>query len=362
MGSEYKSKCFLSGSLVFEDNDELLYKLLTFGDENSSNIDYKKSNLIKTHLSSDYIEVYKRNSTVTLEKHDKNNNNFLKFELIYDQPLENLCQSFQTYTDYQKIIDKDGHKAPKKSILYYRFYYNNKKYIFLKLLPKEYIIEQPQDGGNLNKKQRRRQREKEHKQKLKELALAQEQLLNKIENLRDEQQNSKTNQENYEIIERQNEKMEELKQLELIKQQTILEQEKLEDLQDLEQTYEEERGIFAKRDEKPKMKTITTYIYDNGVPIYDKYDNHRSFDVEVIDYTYKNDDYKFYLRFTYPGTRERNEVDNEINNYNLHLRTGNEFFIPEIITKIFINKSNDVNKTIDQIDYIVKQRKSQGLL
>jgi hypothetical protein len=36
--------------------------------------------------------------------------------------------------------------------------------------------------------------------------------------------------------------------------------------------------------------------------------------------------------------------------------------MPEIITKIFINKSNDVNKTVDQIDYIVKQRQEKGLL
>ena len=129
----YHNQCFFEGTLVFEDKNNKLYNFLTYGiisDNNSCLEDPKIAE--ETYSVQNYMDVYKKYPKV--ESSDKcfvqgleqslrgcKSNKCLILEIIFDEDLNYLC-------DQQ---DKES----KKSCIYYKFKYENKQYIFLKLLP-----------------------------------------------------------------------------------------------------------------------------------------------------------------------------------------------------------------------------------
>ena len=129
----YHKQCFFEGTIVFEDKNNKLYNFLTYGiisDNNSCLEDPKIAE--ETYSVQNYMDVYKKYPKV--ESSDKcfvqgleqslrgcKSNMCLILEIIFDEDLNYLC-------DQQ---DKES----KKSCIYYKFKYENKQYIFLKLLP-----------------------------------------------------------------------------------------------------------------------------------------------------------------------------------------------------------------------------------
>jgi hypothetical protein len=126
------NNCFKTGTLVFEDNNNKLYNLLTFGII-SDKSDCKLGDPIaqQNYFINKYKEVFKK--TEEVKSNDKcfeqgyieyirgcRNNKCLTLELTFNQGVNDLCDNRQ-----EKIL---------RSCIYYKFEHNNRQYIFLKLL------------------------------------------------------------------------------------------------------------------------------------------------------------------------------------------------------------------------------------
>jgi len=135
--------CFLSGSIIFEDNNNKLYNLLTYGYIGiTDEICDKRRNLSKPHTTLTHNEVYKKEGVKSVEKcfsldktsslfemfsfHRCNENKCFKMEFIFHHKLQYLCDVFSLSSSKSNI-------SHKQVILYYRFEYKGRKYLFVKL-------------------------------------------------------------------------------------------------------------------------------------------------------------------------------------------------------------------------------------
>jgi hypothetical protein len=353
------SLCFFVGTLVLQDNDDSLYNLLRYGEDtnnqsnNSSYID-----LNQRHLTSDYMEVFKRNTRVKMEFYNSNQdheqvlcnkNQCLKFELVFNKPLENLCERHKANKThnlkppYYVHEIEEMYKQPKESILFYKFVYNNNKYIFLKLLPTNYEqmrqmqqMQQMQEteefeGGSSNNK-KKKQKNADLQEKLKKLEQERQ-----VREQREEQLLKQLEEE----IQKQQQREEEIKpQLDMIKEQERIKK-RQEDIKEQDKRriegrkYEQILKEKEKKDEEDKQKMSKFYIRDEtDLPEY----------MENKNYFLRIKDNWFYHHL-YGNTNDKKEMD-KINYYNDHLRTGNEFFIPEKLKNEIINfsKSDELTK------------------
>jgi len=135
--------CFLSGSTIFEDNNNKLCNLLTYGNIGiTDDICDKKKNISKPHITYTHNEVYKKEGVKSAEKcfsldrkgglfelfkFDRcKDNKCFKMEFIFYHKLQYLCDVFSLSLNKSNI-------SHKQVILYYRFEYNGRKYLFVKL-------------------------------------------------------------------------------------------------------------------------------------------------------------------------------------------------------------------------------------
>jgi hypothetical protein len=135
--------CFLSGSFIFEDNNNKLFNLLTYGYiNNTDEICEKDKALAKPHITITHNEVYKKEGVTSAEScfslsrtsslfesltHKKcEDNKCFKMELIFYNKLQYLCDVFSSSLSETNI-------SHKQVILYYRFRYNGRIYLFVKL-------------------------------------------------------------------------------------------------------------------------------------------------------------------------------------------------------------------------------------
>jgi len=116
--------CFLTGTFVFEDFDNKLYNFLTYEDD-----------LLLKSLSTPYCTL--THNKVLLKKGVKSNEKYylpficknclkIKLELKFNEKLSYLC-------DINNDNKNINNKSSKQIILYYRFEYKNKQYLFFKL-------------------------------------------------------------------------------------------------------------------------------------------------------------------------------------------------------------------------------------
>ncbi len=133
--------CFISGSIIFEDDNNRLFNLLTYGE-----LDYKgnecnlENALASSHITITHKEVFKKPDVKVVEDDEKcitlnrakkslkkingcQDGRCFKLELVFKKPIKYLCGE----------DDNVANMSPKQIILYYRFKHNNKKYLFFKL-------------------------------------------------------------------------------------------------------------------------------------------------------------------------------------------------------------------------------------
>jgi hypothetical protein len=127
------NNCFKTGTLVFEDNNNKLYNLLTFGII-SNDKDCKKNPIAQqNYFINKYKEVFKNKEVKSNDECFKQgsylsseyirgcrNNMCLTLELTFNQGVNDLCDKHE-----KEIL---------RSCVYYKFDHNNRQYIFLKLL------------------------------------------------------------------------------------------------------------------------------------------------------------------------------------------------------------------------------------
>ena len=354
------SLCFFEGSLVIQDNDNSLYNLLRYGvDKNEEDEDVEYTDLNQRHMTSDYMEVFKRNSRVKMEFYNNKNEHeqvlcdkgkCLKFELVFNKPLENLCEKHLVKSElinnkyhYYDVIE-DMYKQPKESILFYKFVYNNNKYIFLKLLPKNYEqmkqMEQ-MEGGNRKRRDQlaKKNRELEElKEQLKKQEQEQEQ--EEPEELKElKKQLEKERQERQEREEEIKDKLERVKKLdeENERKQRIKEQD---EQRNQGRTYLKEEKIRKEKEAADQIEMSKFYIRDEtNFPDY----------IENPENNLKTRDNWFY-RHLYANANGKEEM-NKINYYNDHLRTGKELFIPEQLKNEIIQFSKSEAETKKYVSF-----------
>jgi hypothetical protein len=140
---KYHNICFLSGTIIFEDNNSKLFNFLTYGilENNNCNNKVSKTN---AHITLTHTNVYNKYGVESdescsekfLNKKKKifsiaNNcslNKCFKMQFVFNEKISFLCDQ---ETKVKDLIKKN--KSNKEVILYYRFKYNNKKYLFFKL-------------------------------------------------------------------------------------------------------------------------------------------------------------------------------------------------------------------------------------
>jgi hypothetical protein len=137
--------CFLSGSIIFEDNNNKLFNLLTYGLLNNINNNCNTSHppLAKSHITFTHKEIYKKIGVSSSEDCFKlsingqilrsfiskcADNKCLKMQLRLNKNINYLCD----ITTYD-ILKDTNNKSPKQVILFYRFKYNTINYLFFKL-------------------------------------------------------------------------------------------------------------------------------------------------------------------------------------------------------------------------------------
>ena len=137
--------CFLSGTIIFEDNNNKLFNFLTYNSLTENSIEC--SNKVKRtngHISITHNNVYDKQGVTSAEKCAEkflnnqkkilhlyptcNNNKCFKMEFIFKDVIDYLCDQETLVKD----LDKNN-ISNKRVILYYRFNYNNKDYLFFKL-------------------------------------------------------------------------------------------------------------------------------------------------------------------------------------------------------------------------------------
>jgi len=137
-----KDMCYLSGSIVFEDDNNKLFNLLTYGYlDNTSDICIPDVALPYPHITITHKEVFKK-PDVNVVKRDEEclklkmlqrslkssirgcqDGICYKLELVFKKPILYLCGN----------DGNEDNMSPKQIILYYRFEYKGKKYLFFKL-------------------------------------------------------------------------------------------------------------------------------------------------------------------------------------------------------------------------------------
>jgi len=145
---KYYHLCHLSGTIIFEDNNSQLYNLLTYGinDRYMGKKCYKEYNISIPHWTITHKKIYdkediksaedciKLSSNTNLSKkiltsNEKcKNNKCFKLEFIFNKSLDYLCD-INTNASKKKNINKSS----KGVLLYYKFKYENKIYLFFKL-------------------------------------------------------------------------------------------------------------------------------------------------------------------------------------------------------------------------------------
>jgi hypothetical protein len=114
--------CFLSGTLIFEDENNRLFNILTYYEDSTEPCLNNNNKII--HYTTTHNDVFTKKDVKPDEclKFSKNN----KLQIIFKSPIYYLCD--------QKTDTKDKNNESIKSVLlYYRFSYNYKNYIFFKL-------------------------------------------------------------------------------------------------------------------------------------------------------------------------------------------------------------------------------------
>ena len=143
--------CFLSGTIIFQDNNNELFNFLTFNDtaNNSCNGKVKSTN---AHITTTHKKVYDKDKVESAEKCVENflSDNILKrkleslcgkhfcfkMEYVFNNKINFLCDQ---ETKRKSINPKN--KSTKRVILYYRFKILDKTYLFFKL--EEHSMENP---------------------------------------------------------------------------------------------------------------------------------------------------------------------------------------------------------------------------
>ena len=358
------SLCFFEGSLVIQDNDNSLYNLLRYGEvENVQNTD-----LNQRHITSDFMEVFKRNSRVKMEFYNSKNEHeqvlckdkCLKFELIFNKPLENLCER---HTSIKRIIDnkydylhviEDMYKQPKESILFYKFVYNNNKYLFLKLLPSNYEemrqiqeMQQMQEmqemqeiqGGNRKKQAARKKRELQELQdqleKERQGRQGQQQREQELQELQD--QLEKERQERQQREEEIKDKLERVKKIdeENERKQKLKEQDERSN-----QGRREDRILKEQREEEKKDQEKMSKFYIRDETDFPDYIENPENNLKIKD--------NWFYHHLYGNDKEEMK---KINYYNDHLRTGKEFFIPEKLKNEIIKFSKSEAETKKYVSF-----------
>jgi hypothetical protein len=142
--------CFLSGTIIFEDDNSKLFNLLTYGLIKDGEFCDKDKAISNQHLTLTHMDIYK-NPNVKSYRDDKcfklnmkqkifktttinkcNDNKCFKMELELNYNLNFLCDIEDTFNIGSKSYN-DLNISPKQVILYYRYIYQGKKYLFFKL-------------------------------------------------------------------------------------------------------------------------------------------------------------------------------------------------------------------------------------
>lgn len=142
-----KNMCFLSGTIIFQDNNNELFNFLTFNKKTNNNCDGKVKST-KAHITTTHKNVYDKinvtsaeicvekflsNSTKLFDLCTKNNTCF-KMEYVLNNKINYLCDQ---ETKWKSI--NPNNISTKRVILYYRFKIDDKTYLFFKL--EEYSME-----------------------------------------------------------------------------------------------------------------------------------------------------------------------------------------------------------------------------
>jgi hypothetical protein len=114
--------CFLTGTFIFEDFDNRLYNFLTYED---GLLSLSTPNLTLTHNKVLFKKGVKSNEKYYSPLICKNCLK-IKLELKFNEKLSYLC-------DINNENKNTNNKSSKQIILYYRFEYKNKQYLFVKL-------------------------------------------------------------------------------------------------------------------------------------------------------------------------------------------------------------------------------------
>ena len=133
--------CFITGTIIFEDNNNVLYNFLTHGiiSNNLGCIDISKyPQLSISHVTGTHMKIFNKTNIKSNDTcFDFTNSNLIcsdkkcfKLELIFNNPLEYICDK-ETFLNMRD----EKNKSEKGVLLYYKFINNSNgnKYIFFKL-------------------------------------------------------------------------------------------------------------------------------------------------------------------------------------------------------------------------------------
>jgi hypothetical protein len=137
--------CFLSGTIIFQDNNNELFNFLTFNNKNKNNdLCYGKVESSNGHFTKTHLNVYNKKEVISAEtcvndfltsynkflesKCGKKKHECFKMEYVFNNKIDYLC-------DQETMLKSINPKniSTKGVILYYRFKIQNKTYLFFKL-------------------------------------------------------------------------------------------------------------------------------------------------------------------------------------------------------------------------------------
>ena len=180
--------CFKTGTIVFEDNNNKLYNLLTFGIiSEEKNCKLGDPIAQQNYFINKYKDVFKNKEVKSNDKcfeegfigsleyiRGCRNKMCLTLELTFNQDINNLCDDKLE----EKIL---------RSCVYYTFKYNDKQYVFLKLLKKietKYLETYDRNEVPTKNKYPSEQKDNNYYQKLNENLNNKESINNYNDNLR----------------------------------------------------------------------------------------------------------------------------------------------------------------------------------
>ena len=137
--------CFLSGTIIFQDNNNELFNFLTFNNKNKNNdLCYGKVESSNGHFTKTHLNVYNKKEVISAEtcvndfltsynkflesKCGKKKHECFKMEYVFNNKIDYLC-------DQETMLKSINPKniSTKGVILYYRFKIQYKTYLFFKL-------------------------------------------------------------------------------------------------------------------------------------------------------------------------------------------------------------------------------------